>query len=118
MSRKRSASTIALGAAIRAVRVERGYTQEGFAAHVGMGRSYYGAIERGERRLVYTTTLRIVRGLEMPAGELLERAGLQRADTPMAKIPIDLRVGLNELLRRLVCRVVEPTAGHGILGRA
>jgi transcriptional regulator with XRE-family HTH domain len=36
-----------LGEAIRASRNERGYSQEGFAAHAGMDRSYYGAIERG-----------------------------------------------------------------------
>lgn len=37
-----------LGAPIRSLRVERGYTQESFAVHAGTDRSYYGAIERGE----------------------------------------------------------------------
>jgi transcriptional regulator with XRE-family HTH domain len=74
MAKKKSASSVALGAAIRSVRVDRGYSQEAFAAHAGMDRSYYGAIERGEFNLTYTTVLKIARGLEVPAAELIERA--------------------------------------------
>jgi transcriptional regulator with XRE-family HTH domain len=49
MPPKKSAANIALGNAIRAARRERGYTQESFAAHADIDRSYYGAIERGGR---------------------------------------------------------------------
>jgi transcriptional regulator with XRE-family HTH domain len=38
----------ALGMAIRAERVKTAYSQERFARHAGIDRSYYGAIERGE----------------------------------------------------------------------
>jgi transcriptional regulator with XRE-family HTH domain len=41
-----------------------------------MDRSYYGAIERGEFNLSYTTVLKIARGLEVPAAELIERADM------------------------------------------
>jgi transcriptional regulator with XRE-family HTH domain len=73
MAGKKSANSIALGAAIRSVRVERGYTQEGFAAHAGMDRSYYGAIERGEFNISFSTMVRIADGLEVPMHELVGR---------------------------------------------
>jgi transcriptional regulator with XRE-family HTH domain len=37
----------ALGLAIRSSREEGGYSQESFARHAGLDRSYYGAVERG-----------------------------------------------------------------------
>jgi DNA-binding XRE family transcriptional regulator len=49
--------------AMRSLRRERGYTQEKFAAHVGIDRSYYGAIERAG-------------GLDVKVSELLRRARL------------------------------------------
>jgi transcriptional regulator with XRE-family HTH domain len=66
----------ALGDAIRATRKGRGFTQEGFAAHAEIDRSYYGAIERGEYGVTVETVLRVAAGLDMPAWELLKRAGL------------------------------------------
>jgi transcriptional regulator with XRE-family HTH domain len=66
----------ALGEAIRATRLERGYTQEAFAAHAHIDRSYYGAVERGEFNLTLQTLLRIASGLNITAAELLERAKL------------------------------------------
>jgi transcriptional regulator with XRE-family HTH domain len=65
-----------LGEAIRASRKERGYTQEGFAAHAGLDRSYYGAIERGVFNLTVETVLRVAAGLDAPAWEILRRADL------------------------------------------
>ncbi|HST33522.1 MAG TPA: helix-turn-helix transcriptional regulator [Solirubrobacteraceae bacterium] len=47
MARKNSAQSAAFGAAVRAVRMDRGYSQEGLAARAGIDRSYCGAIERG-----------------------------------------------------------------------
>jgi transcriptional regulator with XRE-family HTH domain len=37
----KSAVHVLLGEAMRTVRKEQGYTQETFAAHVGLDRSYY-----------------------------------------------------------------------------
>jgi hypothetical protein len=48
MPAKKSAALEALGDTIRSARRERGYAQEAFAARVGLDRSYFGAIERGE----------------------------------------------------------------------
>ncbi len=66
----------ALGEAIRAGRRERGFSQEAFAAHVGLDRSYFGAVERGEFNLTLATLLKIAVGLGVRLDELLRRAQL------------------------------------------
>ncbi|HST33544.1 MAG TPA: helix-turn-helix transcriptional regulator [Solirubrobacteraceae bacterium] len=64
------------GAGVRRVRVEQGYPQEAFAAHAGLDRSYYGAIERGEFNVSLSTLEKLAAGLGMKPSELLARAGL------------------------------------------
>jgi transcriptional regulator with XRE-family HTH domain len=76
MPRKRSPETVAFGAALRSLRVERGYSQESFAAHAGVDRSYYGAIERGEFNVSLETILKLAGALEVSAVEVLRRAAL------------------------------------------
>jgi transcriptional regulator with XRE-family HTH domain len=76
MPPKKSAANIALGNAIRAARRERGYTQESFAAHADIDRSYYGAIERGEFNVTVDTLMTVAAGLDIMAAELFERASL------------------------------------------
>ena len=76
MPRKRSAVTIAFGRAVREVRVERLFAQEAFAAHAGMDRSYYGAIERGEFNVSLDTMVKLAAGLDTTVSQLLRRAGL------------------------------------------
>jgi transcriptional regulator with XRE-family HTH domain len=76
MPPKKSAANRALGEAIRSARKQAGYTQESFAAHADVDRSYYGAIERGEFNLTVDTIAKIAAGLSMTASELFERAKL------------------------------------------
>ncbi len=86
MSRRhRSAACLALGAAIRAARTERGYAQEAFAARVGLDRSYFGAVERGEFNVTMETLATIAAGLALPAWELLKRGEAQAALDPVAR---------------------------------
>lgn len=60
----------ALGRAIRLLRRERGLTQEGFALHTGIHRSYLGSVEVGERRVPGIATLaRIAQGLARDAAD-------------------------------------------------
>ncbi|WP_210602890.1 helix-turn-helix domain-containing protein [Brevibacterium oceani] len=40
-----------LGANLRAIRLERGYTQEGWAERLGYDRTYVASLERGERNM-------------------------------------------------------------------
>ncbi|HST33360.1 MAG TPA: helix-turn-helix transcriptional regulator [Solirubrobacteraceae bacterium] len=75
MARK-TAATQALGRAIREVRLERGFSQEGFAARARLDRSYYGAIERGEFNVSLETMVKLAAGLGVRPSELLRRAGL------------------------------------------
>jgi transcriptional regulator with XRE-family HTH domain len=76
MPPKKSIANQALGEAIRSVRRERGFAQETFAAHAGMDRSYYGAIERGEFNVSLDTLVRVAVGLQTSPSRLLRRARL------------------------------------------
>jgi transcriptional regulator with XRE-family HTH domain len=53
----------AIGRAIRRLRRERGYSQEGFADECGLDRSYMGAIERGERNFSFGKLMTICTSL-------------------------------------------------------
>lgn len=74
--RQKSEILVTLGQAMRSARRERGLSQEKFAALVGLDRSYYGAIERGEYKISISTVRTIAFGLEMTASELMARARL------------------------------------------
>ncbi|HUA73819.1 MAG TPA: helix-turn-helix transcriptional regulator [Solirubrobacteraceae bacterium] len=78
MSPKKPKSTanVALGAAARALRAERGLAQEALAKRAEIDRSYYGAIERGEFNVSLETLVKVAMALEVSAAELLERAEL------------------------------------------
>jgi len=72
----RTKANRALGEAIRAIRLDRGFTQEGFAAHAGIDRSYQGVVERGECNFTIATLFKIAAALGVPASTLLRRANL------------------------------------------
>ncbi|MBS0455366.1 MAG: helix-turn-helix transcriptional regulator [Proteobacteria bacterium] len=57
------------GKAVRHERTLRGFSQEGFADHMEMDRSYVGGIERGERNPSLTNVMRIMEGLAMEPSE-------------------------------------------------
>jgi transcriptional regulator with XRE-family HTH domain len=73
---KATADNIAFGAAMRAEREARGYSQEAFARRVGLEQSELETIERGEGNVTYLMILRIARGLGMSPVELVLRARL------------------------------------------
>ncbi|HEV2974932.1 MAG TPA: helix-turn-helix transcriptional regulator [Solirubrobacteraceae bacterium] len=76
MPSKKSPACRAFGNAIRATRRGHGYTQESFAAHAGLDRSYVGAIERGQFNISLDTIVKIAAGLDITATELFRRAKL------------------------------------------
>lgn len=76
MPGKKSPTTVAFGRAVREVRVERAFSQEGFAAHAGIDRSYYGSIERGEVNVSFQTMLKLAAALDVSVSELCRRARL------------------------------------------
>lgn len=67
---QRHAALVALGRQIRKVRTEKGISQEDFAAQAGLGRSYYGGIERGERNVAALNLMRIAAALDVETGRL------------------------------------------------
>ena len=62
------------GTAIRRLRTESGYSQEGFADQIGVHRSYMGLIERGKVAVTLVTIERLAKGLNMSTSALLAQA--------------------------------------------
>lgn len=73
---ERPPTQVALGAAIRALRDERGVSQEALALNIGVHRTYVGSVERGERNIGLLNVMAIAHGLGIQGSELLARAGL------------------------------------------
>jgi transcriptional regulator with XRE-family HTH domain len=63
-----------LGRTLRARREAAGYSQESYADTIGMHRTYYSAIERGEKNLQLDTLQRICAGLDVAMWEVLRDA--------------------------------------------
>ncbi|MEA9567532.1 helix-turn-helix transcriptional regulator [Polynucleobacter sp. AP-Nickl1-40-C4] len=67
---------IALGRAIKKLRLELGFSQETLAFEAGIDRSYIGGIERGEHNLALVNLMKISQTLGITSSELLNRAKL------------------------------------------
>lgn len=64
------------GAAVRQRREALKHSQDSFADAIGMHRSYYSAIERGERNLTLQTMARVAEGLGVKVALLMREAGI------------------------------------------
>lgn len=60
-----------VGRNLRRYRLEHGFSQEAFADHMGVHRTYFGAVERGERNLTLRTLEKIAFFLDVDPRELL-----------------------------------------------
>lgn len=67
---------MALGQALRELRVEQGISQEMLALVAGVDRSYVGRVERGDNNVALLTLVRLSGALGLRASALLARAGL------------------------------------------
>ncbi len=68
-----------LGRAIRTRRKSLGFTEEGFADHIGMNRTRYGIIERGKAHGLRILALdHIARGLGLEVADLVRKAEVRR----------------------------------------
>ena len=67
-----------LGKAFRKRREALGFSQESFADHIGMHRTYYSAIERGEKNLQLDTLERICTGLDVLIWEVFKESESER----------------------------------------
>lgn len=68
--RKKHSSLTKLGQRIRDLRKAKGFSQEAFAAEVGLDRTYMGSVERGERNVAAINLIRIAKALKTEVGEL------------------------------------------------
>jgi transcriptional regulator with XRE-family HTH domain len=71
-----SKELIALGRAIRVLRLETGISQEALAEEAGIDRSYIGGIERGEHNIALINIVKIAKSLKTTTSELLAKAKL------------------------------------------
>jgi transcriptional regulator with XRE-family HTH domain len=62
---------IKIGKKIREMRKLKGFSQEGFAAEAGLGRTYYGRVERGEQNISIQNLIQIALTLHVEVGELI-----------------------------------------------
>ena len=60
------------GHRIRELRKAKGFSQESFAEHCGLDRSYMGGIERGERNVALRNVEIIARALDLTISELMQ----------------------------------------------
>ncbi|MCB0963676.1 MAG: helix-turn-helix transcriptional regulator [Acidimicrobiales bacterium] len=56
---------VVVGANLRRVRRQMGFSQESFGQHVGWHRTFVGAVERGERNLTLRTVERLADQLDV-----------------------------------------------------
>ncbi len=68
--RKKHPVLIKLGTQIRELRKAKGFSQESFAAEVGLDRTYMGGVERGERNVAALNLIQIAKCLDIEVGEL------------------------------------------------
>jgi transcriptional regulator with XRE-family HTH domain len=60
------------GLRVRELRKAMGFSQEAFAAHCGLDRTYVGGIERGERNVALRNIAVIAKALGITVSELLQ----------------------------------------------
>ena len=67
---------IALGEALRCIRLEKSISQEKLALLAEVDRSYVGRVERGDNNVAVLTLSRLARALDISMAELMQRAAL------------------------------------------
>jgi transcriptional regulator with XRE-family HTH domain len=60
------------GKSVRALREERGYSQEELAERAGLHRNYVGGIERGERNVALENIAKLAKALSVRSRDLFE----------------------------------------------
>ncbi len=67
---------VALGEAIRRVRLSKDISQEKLALLAEVDRSYVGRVERGDNNVAVLTLARLASALDMSIAKLMKEAGL------------------------------------------
>ncbi|MDQ1438153.1 MAG: hypothetical protein QOK43_1782 [Acidimicrobiaceae bacterium] len=71
-NRTRASVTIELGRRVRALRIERGLSQEKLAEKAHVHRTYVGSLERGERNVALINIVRLAEALAVDPSELVQ----------------------------------------------
>ena len=72
MSPKKDDVAKLFGQRVRELRKKQGFSQESFAMHCGLDRTYLGGIERGERNVALRNIKKIANGLGISVFELFK----------------------------------------------
>ena len=67
---------VALGGAIRQIRLSKNISQEKLALLAEVDRSYVGRVERGDNNVAVLTLVRLASALDIPISKLIKEAGL------------------------------------------
>ena len=68
----KASSKSLFGKAIRALREERGYSQEELAERAGLHRNYVGGVERGERNVALENIVKLASALSVRTRDLFD----------------------------------------------
>lgn len=63
---------LSFGSHIRKLRTEKGFSQEKFALHIGMDRTYYASVEAGKRNISIINIQKIANGLDISLSKMFE----------------------------------------------
>lgn len=75
MAKQRKNVAEAIGRRLTEIRLANGLSQEAFAEKVGMHRTYYSAIERGEKNVTLVTLSRVTDALGIRMSSLFDDVG-------------------------------------------
>jgi transcriptional regulator with XRE-family HTH domain len=67
---------VAIGKAIKEVRISKDISQERFALLAELDRSYVGRVERGDNNVTVLTLSRLAGALDISVAKLMQKAGL------------------------------------------
>lgn len=71
MSRIKNPVCAQFGSRLREIRKQKGFSQEGFAEHAAVHRTYLGGLERGERNPTLTVIAKLARALDVSLPTLM-----------------------------------------------
>ena len=63
---------LSFGSHIRKLRTEKGFSQEKFALHIGMDRTYYASVEAGKRNISIINIQKSANGLDISLSKMFE----------------------------------------------
>lgn len=72
MTQNKNSECINFGNRLRELRKQKGFSQEGFADHAKLHRTYLGGLERGERNPTLTVMVKIARALSVTLSKLVQ----------------------------------------------